>query len=433
MKQTILSLACLATINCAFGQNEGVLKCGSDNYYSQHLANHPEVVQEREELEAFIADFSQSFNPEGKAAGITIPVVFHVNDPSNPQKVTMAQIASAMDILNEDFTATNSDLTDIRPEFTGLIANMDINFCLASLDPNGNATTGVTYHTNSYNGREPSGNGSAVKSVEYWPGNKYLNIWIVNETEDDGSLYNSGWAFLPDTWVANNNVDGIVFNHRYLGYTGSSDVSGPSSWQAEMGRVLTHEVGHYLNLHHTFKNYCTSPGDYVDDTPYVYYHGSNNCEQLGTLCPTTTIVMDQNYMDYTPCPSMYSLGQKTRVIAALNSSVAGRNNLWTNANLIATGCKSNIGLEDLSLALQNVQLFPNPTSEIVNLQFNLAETQEIQIQVLNTLGQEVHSLQQSITPKEPIQLNISNLNDGIYILNISANNSSITKRVVKGE
>ncbi|MCG8575156.1 MAG: hypothetical protein MI810_09755 [Flavobacteriales bacterium] len=266
----ILSIATFSLVS--YSQEVEGIGCGSDNYYQQHLDNHPEVVAERAELETFTQEFSEQYDPHERGTVKIIPVVFHVNDPSDPYKVTMAQIESAMEILNEDFSAMNADIADIRPEFEDIVADMEIQFCLASIDPDGNPTTGVTYHTNSYNGREPDGYGSAVKGVEYWPGEKYLNIWIVNYVEDDGSLYNSGWAYLPDNWVADNELDGIVYNHRYLGYEGSSEVSGPDSWQAEMARVLTHEVGHYLNLHHTFYNYCSSPGDYVDDTPYVYYH-----------------------------------------------------------------------------------------------------------------------------------------------------------------
>ena len=431
MKHFCLTVAILSGA-FSFAQGQNTARCGSDHYYEQHLQNHPEVIQERQELEEFTREFAKNYAPEAKKASITIPVVFHVNDPSNPQKVTLAQIQSALDILNEDFTATNSDITNIRPEFTGLIANMDINFCLASKDPNGNATTGVTYHMNNYNGREPNGYGSSVKGVSYWPGEKYLNIWIVNYVEDDGSLYNSGWAYLPDSWVASNDLDGIVYNHRYLGYTGSSEVSGSSSWQAEMARVLTHEVGHYLNLHHTFYNYCSSPGDYVDDTPYVYYHGSNNCDQLGTLCSGTSVVMDQNYMDYTPCPSMYTLGQKTRVMAALNSSVAGRNNLWTTNNLIATGCASDASLNDLS-EIDNTLVYPNPAETQITLEFNLTSQEEVSVVLRNTFGQQLEHFDQSVSGSQTITIPVGHLSDGIYFLEIHNGSYSTVKKLVKGK
>lgn len=232
-----------------------------------------------------------------------------MNDHANPQKVTLAQVQSAINILNEYFNGLNPEFNSLRPQFQNIAANVGINFCLASIDPNGNATDGITYNYNSYNGREPNGYGASVKGISVWPCDKYLNIWVVNETEDDGSLCNSGWAFYPSTSLANQGLDGIVYNHRYLGYgEGSSEVSGTTSWQAHIARVLTHEVGHYLNVMHTFENYCTAPGDEVADTPPVYHHGTNNCQQLGSFCTGVNLVNDENYMDYTPCSSMFTAG-----------------------------------------------------------------------------------------------------------------------------
>lgn len=316
----------------------------------------PELAEDH----ALLEQFTQQFQLPQTRMQYTIPVVFHINDPVNPQKVTPAQIQSALAILNEDYNAQNPDFNQLRPEFAGIASNIGITFCLAQKDPNGNPTTGITYHYNSFDGRSPDGTGSDVKSVAYWPSDRYLNVWVVN-TPEPGDAYTSGWAYLPSNWAQQNEVDGIIYNHRYLGYTGSSEVSGPNSWQAEMARVLTHEVGHFLNLDHTFEHYCSSPGDNVDDTPYVYYHGSNNCEQLGEKCPGVTLVNDENYMDYTPCPSMFTNGQKTRIIAALNSPVAGRNNLWSASNLIATGCSSLAGVEEL-VVQPVVFVSPNPAA-----------------------------------------------------------------------
>ena len=334
-KLLYLLLLCLPMIG--FGQSS--IKCTSSEINKKYFEEHPEAKKEREWLnkQSRLAEL----NKTTISTSITIPIVFHVNDATNPEKVTLAQVQSAIDILNEDFNGLNPEFNSLRSEFQIIASSLEINFCLASIDPDGNATNGITYHYNNYNGREPNGSGGAVKAVSVWPCDKYLNIWVVNEVETDGSIYNSGWAFYPSTSLVDQGLDGIVYNHRYLGYSqGSSDVSGPTSWQAKMARVLTHEVGHYLNLMHTFENYCTFPGDDVTDTPPVYHHGSNNCDQNWTLCTGVTIVNDENYMDYSDCPSMFTNGQKTRALTALNSSVGYRSNLWSAANLIEVGCQS---------------------------------------------------------------------------------------------
>ena len=282
-----------------------------------------------------------------------IPVVFHVNDPTNPQKVTYAQIQSAMNILNEDFNANNPEFNSLDPLFQSIAANVGVTFCLASVDPDGNSTNGVTYHYNDYHGMDP-----LLKSLSVWPCNQYLNIWIVNEPFDDGSIYQSGYATFPSTFNANQGTDGIVYNHRYLGYgLGSSSISSPSHWQAFMARVLTHEVGHYLHLYHTFQGACSTPGDQVADTPPVNFFGSSthSCPDASLICAGYNAVNDENFMDYSQCYSMFTEGQKIRMIDALNSSNGYRNNLWSSSNLNITGCSNATDIESLDF-IQNKKL-----------------------------------------------------------------------------
>lgn len=392
---------------------------------SDWIAIHPELAGERAALQQFTTEFEQNFDSQSRV-NYTIPVVFHVNDPSNPQKVTMAQVQSALTILNQDFNAENPDFSQLRPEFAGIASNVGVTFCLATKDPNGNPTTGITYHYNNFDGRSPDGTGSDVKSVAYWPSDRYLNIWIVN-TPEPGDAYTSGWAYLPSNWAQQNEVDGIIYNHRYLGYTGSSEVSGPNSWQAEMARVLTHEVGHYLNLDHTFENYCSSPGDNVGDTPYVYYHGSNNCEQLGEKCQGVTLVNDENYMDYTPCPSMFTNGQKTRMIAALNSSVAGRNNLWSASNMVITGCASIASLEDGMIQQSTVIVAPNPVESTCHFKVT-GMIGNYTASITSVAGELLQSIYCTNTD---MILNINDLAPGMYFLTVNNNSQSGTTRFLK--
>lgn len=404
--------------------------CGAEKHMDEFYSSHPEALERRHSLE----EFTQNFSSEGiSRSSIVIPVVFHVNDPSDPEKVTLAQAQSAIDILNEDFNGLNPDFEYVRDEFYDDRADIGVEFCLAAVDPDGNPTTGITYHYNSYNGREPDGYGSAVKGVEVWPTEKYLNIWIVNETEDDGSLYNSGWAFLPDDYWDDTNLDGIVYNHRYLGYgEGSSEVSGTDSWQAHMARILTHEVAHYFNLHHTFYNYCSSPGDYCDDTPYVYYHGSNNCEQLGEKCAGVSLVNDENYMDYTPCPRMFTEDQKDRMLAALYSDVARRNNLWTVGNLEATGCYVDFTSVEESQESE-LLIYPQPASSHLQIEYKNIVPGTYEINLLNLPGDNVLNWNaRQLDENGIITLDLSEIPPGIYFLVLNGSEThQITTKIVK--
>ncbi len=138
-----------------------------------------------EALEIFTKQFPGN---NEKAAKIAIPVVFHVNKNSSPTQITMQRINSSIDILNEDLNAMNAGFSTLRTQFQSIAAKVGIQFCLTKIDPNGNATTGVTYPTNNYNGREPDNLGTTSKSLSSWPNNKYLNIWTCRNPSGNGDL-----------------------------------------------------------------------------------------------------------------------------------------------------------------------------------------------------------------------------------------------------
>lgn len=333
-KARLLSLCLGIAMSSRAQQAPAPDHCATARVMQDHYRQHPAAKKAAAQLESFTRNFiAARKNIHAKDAQdvqYTIPVVFHVNDPVNPHKVTMAQIQSAIDILNEDYNARNADLQQLDPRFAGIAANIHITFRLADIDPKGNPTSGVTYHYNDLDGRSPDGSGRAVKSISWWPGEKYLNIWVVSEVEQKGVFNNSGWSYLPDDWVLGEHLDGIVYNWRYLGRSGvgSSEAGSP-----HMKRVLSHEVGHFLNLHHTFQNECNAPGDEVDDTPPTKSN-YGGCNVTANSCGMIANV--ENYMDYSSCGRMFTIGQRDRMIAAMNSNVAQRRNLWSPANLAAT-------------------------------------------------------------------------------------------------
>lgn len=310
--------------------------CASSRAMQNLYKKHPASKMMAEKMEASVKEYVARVRKQVVTLGVqqpvqyTIPIVFHINDPVNPYMVTMDQIRSAMDILNEDYNLMNPDYPLIDSLFIGIAGNLHIHFRLAEIDPQGNPTTGVTYHYNGFDGTSPDGTGSDVKSVSYWPGEKYLNIWVVSQVEQIGVFNNSGWTYLPDSWVASNHLDGVIYNWRYLGAPG---VGCSENGYPYMKRVLTHEVGHFLNLWHTFQNGCDAPGDNVDDTPPTQSN-FGECNLTANWCGSIANV--ENYMDYSQCAKMFTNGQKDRMLAALTDTVAERNNLWSAANLAST-------------------------------------------------------------------------------------------------
>ncbi len=210
--------------------------------------------------------------------------------------------------------------------FEDIVADVGVEFRLATKDPNGNCTRGVTYNqsTLTYNG------GENVKDDTYWDNSKYLNIWTVESVASGAAAY----AYYPGS--APTNHEGILCQHDYFGTTGTSS---NSNWRRH---TIAHEAGHYLNLAHPWgstndsalEENCGSD-DGVDDTPNTV--GASGCISWESQISCETLDNVANIMDYTNCAYMFSEGQKQRAIAALNATAGSRNNLWTQENLESTG------------------------------------------------------------------------------------------------
>ncbi|OJJ20510.1 hypothetical protein BKI52_18820 [marine bacterium AO1-C] len=286
-----------------------------------------QIKQARQGLEQHTRVFqSQRANQRTKATVLTIPIVFHVVHDGGVENISDAQIIEAVKQINEDFRATNPEISAVVPAFQNLVADVEVEFALAQKDPNGNPTTGITRtrSTLTYNGGQ-----IALKELVRWPRNMYLNVWVVRSSDGGNG---SGFAFYPSSTVGANAIyDGVVCSHWAIGRTGTA--------VSTHYKLLTHEIGHWANLKHTWGDQTNngdagacSDDDDVSDTPNT--QGTTGCNLTQSTCGS--LDNTQNYMDYANCPNMFTLGQKTRMLAALNSSVAERNNLWSASNLAAT-------------------------------------------------------------------------------------------------
>ncbi|MFN7846408.1 MAG: M43 family zinc metalloprotease [Bacteroidota bacterium] len=277
---------------------------------------------EREKLERETMEFAQR---KSSAATYTIPVVFHILHLYGTENISDAQIFDAMEVINRDFNKQNADTANTIAAFAGIAANVGIEFKLAKLDPQGNCTNGIDRIYSAY-----TNVGDEDAKLNQWPRNKYLNIWVVKDISSGAA----GYSQYPSNFGAAS--DGIMILHTYVGSIGTGSPS--------RSRALTHEIGHWLNLAHPWGN-SNTPGvasncnidDGVTDTPNTI--GWTSCNLNGTSCGSLDNV--QNFMEYSYCSTMFTNGQKTRMVAALNSSTASRNNLSTAANLTATGVNSN--------------------------------------------------------------------------------------------
>lgn len=330
--------------------------CGTE---IQHVAvNNPGFY---ERLAAFQSDFQQwlqtadlSQFETSESGSRIIPVVVHVLHEGGTENISKAQIESQIDALNEDFQKLNPGLSGLSgfPVFDTLVANCDLEFRLATKDPQGNCTDGIvrifTPKTNE------AKDWSKFKSTSYWDRSKYYNLWVVKSIYNDsqwGSIL--GYAQFPYAFgnvFPLTSTDGVAVISTSFGRIGTAN--------GGTGATTSHETGHWLGLRHIWgDDSCASDG--VDDTPI---HGGPNFSGVGcfplpkpALCYSPVGLQGQdsidavfnrdqrgemwmNFMDYTDdnCLWMFTKGQ----LAVMNfvfQQYSFRGNLITAENNVNTG------------------------------------------------------------------------------------------------
>lgn len=418
MKSTYSLLTFLLLFTIADAQSQAPPKsCSTDELIARQAQTNPHYRQEIEENEAFIQDYIRQLK-SGKTQKTnslyTIPVVIHVFHDDTVGMVDMAQIQSGMDILNADFNGLNADWSTIDPRFDSIKASLDIQFCLATIDPNGNPTTGVNYYNDSL---KMLNIGNLF--VHAWDNYKYLNIYMPKYTNGSPSMF-TAYAYYPSTSNSNNNTDGIFYSSIRWGYGTHSELAPGQEWAS----VVTHEAGHWLNLRHTFENECFAPGDFVADTPpteggVIYLSGCNNFD---STCGVPT--NGENYMNYNhDCKKMFTQGQVDRMLAAL--ALPSRSPLWSQANLQATGCVPPVvGLEAEGIEAFSVSVYPNPAKD--DIQFKLAQF-PAELRFFDARGQLVFEG----TIHDPLfTLDTRSFHNGLYVYECTWNGTRKSGKVI---
>lgn len=316
--------------------------CGFDPILEEKVAENPNYMNELRQRVQEIRAAGDS--EQMKSATYTIPVVFHIIHDGGEGNISMDQIQSGIDVMNEDFAALNTDASQIRntadAPYAPIHADIEVEFKLAKRDPQGNCTNGVErkFAPHLTNDAGEDCKYSANGGLDAWPNDSYLNIWVVNSIEGSGNGTTLGYAFLPySNWGAGH---GILNRHDRIGRIGTAEFNG--------GRTLTHEMGHICGLLHTFQDGCHSDdcesnGDYICDTPpaeqvFGCLSTNNSCTDVPVNDPYGTDVLDQNenHMSYNSCRLMFTEGQK----ALMHNNFENISNfvsLTSASNLIATG------------------------------------------------------------------------------------------------
>ncbi|MFV8346158.1 zinc metalloprotease [Flavobacterium sp. ZB4P13] len=274
--------------------------CASQEVLEAQLKADPTLALRMDQIEAFTQKAILTNRlVNGK---VVIPVVVNVLYRTAAENISDAQIQSQIDVLNKDFTATNSDFGSIPAEFAGVAANVDITFELTNIVRKSTTKTSWGTRDAMKNSKKGGINPTSPTTT--------LNIWACKI--GNGIL---GYAQFPGGSLA---TDGVVIDSFYFG------LSSSGSYPYNLGRTASHEVGHWMNLRHIWGD-ASCGNDLVNDTPIhkTANYGAPTYPYISTCLPTHA-EMTMNYMDYTDDRGMYMFtnGQKTRMSALFVSGGA---------------------------------------------------------------------------------------------------------------
>ncbi len=319
--------------------------CGTDDVFNKLKHDNRAIEELDQQLEQSIKegmkviDFKKFAKTTADTTTYDIPIVIHVIHDYGAENLSDNAIIAAVKNWIDVYQARNADTADVITPFKKYVGNPRMRLHLATKDPNGNPTKGITRHQSYL-----TINGGDEAKLDGWPNNQYVNFWFIN-TFSGAHTGAAAYAYYPASGAQMPYYDGVIGLASYI----------------NTDKALPHELGHVLNLQHTWGN-TNNPDvacgdDQVDDTPPTKGHLTVGCVPSalydGTCAGnyfvnytvnnvTTTVdypdtTNAQNIMDYTYCQKMFTIRQCDRMRLALTSTVAGRNNLITAANLAATG------------------------------------------------------------------------------------------------
>lgn len=356
--------------------------CGTSEMHQHKMKTDPVYAKKHNLMEHNILEKTiqrqnlRSSTSSTDSTVYTIPVVVHiVHDPADGigsgANLTDAEVNNAIQILNDNFNNANNESVDVG-----------IQFCLASKDTNNVYTTGITRTANAdltilcYEEKDLD------LKENRWDPSQYMNIWVVDSIKGHrrdsldvvidscaGSISGTtaGYAYFASSHGGI--YDGIVMDNDYLDQP-----------------TLTHEVGHYLDLYHTFENSCANAncledGDFVCDTPpdesnsYSFCNDPNenscdtdtdatNPENMFTTNEKDLVI---NFMDYSACRVSFTEGQRERMRIAF---------LEYRSSLICSNGCGNGGLTPFLLYNTNDApsvAFSTPMSDAININWEFGD------------------------------------------------------------
>lgn len=414
-----------------------------------------------------------------------IPVVVHVVYNTDPENVSDEIIQSQIDVLNADFRRTNADASLTRSEFLPIVGDANIEFYLATEDPQGMPTTGITRTetsletfgidaasiTEAFSGcgvTDPndvnqliaalpciltaldpatldaftqltSGDYSFLDRVKSddqggkspWDTQKYLNLWVA----DLGGIL-LGYAYPPaeaPNWPTGSvptdvaDKDGVVIHYEVFGINPAlTGGNSPYNGLADQGRAAVHEVGHYLGLRHIWGDGDCTMDDGIDDTP----DADNNHQPTALPVPSCETLFSANTCSEPSDekPDMIENYMDYSIESCQNAFTIGQIEIMRSmiagprAGLLWQAEQPSTGISTLDNGLT---IFPQPAFDNLNINFSGHLTGQ-EIAMISSINGQVIKKYAGI----PNSINLADLSDGIYVLQIINDLGTYTTKLI---
>ena len=443
-------------------------RCGIQQEKAALIAKDPTWAQrfeaQRKSLQGIADNYKlqQKNGATEKTTSLTpIPVIFHiiVDSAEFNQMGGSTGIANRVDsqiaVIERDYNRSNGDSTRIPSGWKPLFAAVGIHFGLAHTDPNGHGTPGYEIKISSHAFTQGTyGDYSDAKDNTYglaaWDVTKYINVWCINFSDGSGLLgittpksFTGGWGGEPV------NYEGVCINYLTLGKrTSASDhylATGYGSNYYDLGRTLTHELGHFFEIWHTWGDdggLCpwSSGGsdDGLSDTPpeddakygaypdtMVASGGSytDACLDSSSIDVQPIGISSHDYMNYTDDIAMQMFTNDQAAVMISQVSAGGE-------NVTLTG---NPTLTSYPLAVTKVEvdndlnIFPNPSTGVVNISMNNVNNNLQEITIFNITGQQVMNVKGS--NQDYYSIDLSGMSKGIYFVKCNFASGSVTRKI----
>ena len=432
---------------------------------SYHLMEHVDKIQPgflkaaNQYLENIQSNTVQ--HKKANANVYQIPVVFHIVYNDTAANVADSVIQDQLNVLNRSFRRQNTDTSNTRADFKPIVGDSKIEFVLASTDPNGNPTNGITrtYSSTKYFGGVLPYSQSQQQQIQTWVNDslfynffritqdsltgksawdseKYINIWVgdfrifepkVNNAKE---LVYFGLSTPPanhPNWPSSIYTElagfeeGILLHYPVVGSNNPNTFPAPYTPYNPLvrtGKMLVHEMGHYLGLRHIWGDGDCTMDDFIDDTPRTNKSSAFDCNSNSNNCVDTILGNDlpdmvENYMDYSSgdCQNSFTQGQINVMRTVIENY---------RPNLLSVQSYNNTSHTEISY-------FPNPTADKVTVSFN-SENTDATINVLSIDGRLIQS--KEIRNSSSIEVSLGEQN-GLYIIQVQCEGEVSSFKVMK--